>query len=53
MCASAAELILVSGLGGNSKPCTDGVLEVGVDPHVGVQIGRIAWAIEDFNLIAR
>ena len=49
---SAAELTLVSGLGGNSNPCTDGVLEAGVDPHVGVQTGRIAWEIEDFDLIA-
>jgi len=34
------------------QPLHDGVLEAGVDPHVGVQTGRIAWEIEDFDLIA-
>jgi len=49
MCASAAELTLV--LVGTAT-LHDGVLEAGVDPHVGVQTGRIAWEIEDFDLIA-
>jgi hypothetical protein len=37
------------GLGADSNRCADGMFEVDVKALLRVQLGRVAWQIEDFD----